>query len=209
MGLPCPQYSVDLLFIWFRRGTLHGVASARVNGGPLGSCWLVVCSHRILRYARWRGDQRMRVVVRHGVQRVLRRERVAVIIMITTEARALDNKFEVFARLLVCTRNQPATPRQHETSAPKSFGPARAPVLCCATFEQMPGRTRKKSIFGLPERENGGRQSTEKVEKCAGRETRDEILLCTRSEKDPTVLYGDPESIVKYEYFCVRVVERE
>ena len=89
MGLPCPQYSVDLLFIWFRRGTLHGVASARVNGGPLGSCWLVVCSHRILRYARWRGDQRVRVVVRHGAQRVLRRERVGVI-MITEAARARD-----------------------------------------------------------------------------------------------------------------------
>ena len=35
----------------------------------------------------------MRVVVRHGAQRVLRRERVGVI-MITKAARALDNTFE-------------------------------------------------------------------------------------------------------------------
>ena len=92
MGLPCPQYSeysVDLLFIWFRRGTLHGVASARVNGYASDSCWLLICSRRVLRYARWRGDQRMRVVVRHGAQRVLRRERVGVI-MITEAARARD-----------------------------------------------------------------------------------------------------------------------
>ena len=60
--------------------------------------------------------------------------------------------------------------RQQETSAPKSFGPAWSPVLYCATLDLVPAPARKKSIFGLPERENGGRQSTEKDGKCAGRD---------------------------------------
>ena len=59
----------------------------------------------------------------------------------------------------------------------------------------------KKSIFGLPDRENGGRLSTEKVEKCAGRETR---YFCVRDPRK-ILQYCNPESIVKYEYFCVRV----
>ena len=71
--------------------------------------------------------------------------------------------------------------RQDETSAPKSFGPAWSPVLCCATLDLVPAPARKKSIFGLPERENGGRQSTEKVEKCAGRENHPASLTQFRS----------------------------
>ena len=81
LGLPRPQYNAHLLVSWFTVEALHGVASARVIGGPLRSYWLIICSHRVLKYAQWRGDQRVRVVVRHSAQRVLRRERVGVIMI--------------------------------------------------------------------------------------------------------------------------------